>query len=202
MKESRVRTICGTPSRPLMLRHNWHTTPMFEACEPESGRALHYTNDYLWSPLGDPYGFKSYNRYIYKNNAGTTKVLTSTALSNNQPVVMETPGENSCTSGNEIYELLPSSTPESGNFRVHPLLNTDNTLFLRINESVDPAENGKLILSNATPVQEWTYGLSTELLNPYYQGAGNVGGLNATGKTSTMKTLRPNMLQTRSRLYY
>ena len=150
----------------------------------ESGRALHYTNDYLWSPLGDPYGFKSYNRYIYKNNAGTTKVLTSTALSNNQPVVMETPGENSCTSGNEIYELLPSSTPESGNFRVHPLLNTDNTLFLRINESVDPAENGKLILSNATPVQEWTYGLSTELLNPYYQGAGNVGGLNATGKTA------------------
>lgn len=162
------------------LAHYTHVRGM----RAESGRALHYTNDYLWSPLGDPYGFKSYNRYIYKNNAGTTKVLTSTALSNNQPVVMETPGENSCTSGNEIYELLPSSTPESGNFRVHPLLNTDNTLFLRINESVDPAENGKLILSNATPVQEWTYGLSTELLNPYYQGAGNVGGLNATGKTA------------------
>ena len=147
----------------------------------ESGRALHYTNDYLWSPLGDPYGFRSYNRYIYKNNGQSTYVLTTDAIADGAEVKMGAVEDNS---NRGIYELLPSSTPESGNFRVHPLLNTDNTLFLRIKEDESPAEDGKLILSNATPVQEWTYGLSTELLNPYYQGAGNVGGLNATGKTA------------------
>ena len=165
------------------LAHYTHVRGM----RAESGRALHYTNDYLWSPLGDPYGFKSYNRYVYKNNNEDDKVLTSATLENNAPIVMDEPGDGEpvrCPSGNEIYELLESTTPGSGNFRVHPLLNTDNTLFLSIKETGDAADIGKLILSNATPVKEWTYGLGTELLNPYYQGAGNVGGLNATGKTA------------------
>ena len=153
----------------------------------ESGRALHYTNDFLWSPLGDPYGFKSYNRYVYKNNGQSNYVLTTDNIANNEEIKV---GATASNAERDIYELLPGSTPESGTFRVHPLLNTDNTIFLRVKESVDPPENGKLILSDEKPVQEWTYGLSEQLLNPYYQGAGNVGGLNATGKTAyeTAKT--------------
>ncbi len=153
----------------------------------ESGRALHYTNDYLWSPLGDPYGFRSFNRYAYKNNGQSEYVLTTASIADNQEVVM---GSYLSNDKRDIYELLESSTPGNGTFRVHPLLNTDNTIFLRVKESVDPAENGKLILSDDKPVQEWTYGLSEQLLNPYYQGAGNVGGLNDDGKTAyeTAKT--------------
>ncbi len=153
----------------------------------ESGRALHYTNDFLWAPLGDPYGFRSFNRYAYKNNGQSEYVLTTASIDDNQEVVM---GSYESNDNRDIYELLESSTPGNGTFRVHPLLNTDNTIFLRVKESVDPAENGKLILSDDTPVQEWTYGLSEELLNPYYQGAGNVGGLNDYGKTAyeTAKT--------------
>ena len=144
----------------------------------ESGRALHYTNDYLWAPLGDPYGFKTYNRYIYKNNGLSDYVLTTDNIADGESVVMGKPGTGDYESENEIYELLESSTPGSGNFRVHPLLNTTNTIFLGLNNS------NQLILSNAIPAKEWTYGLSEELLNPYYQGAGNVGGLNADGKTA------------------
>ncbi len=149
----------------------------------EEGRALHYTNDYLWSPLGDPYGFKSYNRYIYKNNGGTTEVLTTDYIDAGEEVKM---GATASNANRDIYELLPSTNPNSGTFRVHPLLNTDNTLFLSVVESGDPGdpEDGKLVLSADTPVKEWTYGLSQELMNPYYQGAGNVGGLNDAGKTA------------------
>jgi hypothetical protein len=153
----------------------------------ESGQALHYTNDFLWAPLGDPYGFRSFNRYVYKNNGQSEYVLTTASIADNQEVVM---GSYESNDKRDIYELLESSTPGNGTFRVHPLLNTDNTIFLRVKESVDPAENGKLILSDDKPVQEWIYGLSEQLLNPYYQGAGNVGGLNDDGKTAyeTAKT--------------
>ena len=153
----------------------------------ESGQALHYTNDFLWAPLGDPYGFRSFNRYVYKNNGQSEYVLTTASIADNQEVVM---GSYESNDKRDIYELLESSTPGNGTFRVHPLLNTDNTIFLRVKESDNPAQDGKLILSDDTPVQEWTYGLSEQLLNPYYQGAGNVGGLNDDGKTAyeTAKT--------------
>ena len=147
----------------------------------EEGRALHYTNDYLWSPLGDPYGFKSYNRYIYKNNNGSDQVLTTASIADSQEVVMGATGANA---NRDIYELLDSEKdPGGGSFRVHPLLDTGNTLFLGLDG------DNKLILSNAKPAKEWTYGLSAELLNPYYQGAGNVGGLTPAAKAAYDETL-------------
>lgn len=143
----------------------------------EKGRELHYTNDYLWSPLGDPYGFRSFNRYIYKNSGESTSVLTTATLADGARVVMGNIADND---NRGIYELLPSANQNSGNFRVHPLLNTDNTLFLDVVESGEHA--GEMILSDNLPAKEWTYGLSVDLLNPYYQGAGNVGGLTPDAK--------------------
>ncbi len=147
----------------------------------ERGRELHYTNDYLWTPVGDPYGFRSYNRYIYKNNGQTTSVLTTDDIADGEEVKM---GVIASNDNRGIYELLPGATPGSGTFRVHPLLNTDNTIFLSIVESGNPADIGKMILSDDTPIKEWTYGLGLDLLTPYYQGAGNVGGLTPAGKTA------------------
>ena len=179
-----------TEMKPVGTHYLWYTfetaesTPQLahytnvRGMRAESGRALHYTNDYLWSPLGDPYGFISYNRYVYKNNGLTTNVLTTASIANDEEVVMGATGSNE---ERDIYELLESATPGSGSFRVHPLLDGTNKIFLSIDE------DGKLILSNTTPVKEWTYGLSEELLNPYYQGAGNVGGLTPAGKTAYEK---------------
>lgn len=150
----------------------------------ESGRMLHYTNDYLWSPLGDPYGFRMYNRYIYKNKGESTTVMTTDRIEDGQELKMGAIADDN----RGIYELLPSGNIGTGSFRVHPLLDTGNTLFLRIVESGAPGDIGKLILSDDTPVKEWTYGLSVELLNPHYQGAGNVGGLTITPKSGSGKS--------------
>ena len=36
--------------------------------ELKEGRGSHYTNDFLWTPIGDPYGFQLYNRYMDVNS--------------------------------------------------------------------------------------------------------------------------------------
>jgi hypothetical protein len=36
--------------------------------EMKEGRGSHYTNDFLWSPIGDPYGFQLFNRYMNINS--------------------------------------------------------------------------------------------------------------------------------------
>lgn len=185
-----------TGMKPAGTHYLWYTFETAEATpqlahytyvqgmRAEKGRALHYTNDYLWSPLGDVYGFRMYNRYIYKNNNGSDQVLTTASIADNQEVVMGATGSNA---NRDIYELLDSEKdPGGGSFRVHPLLEyPNNTIFLTVDET-EGANKGKLILSDGRtkPIKEWTYGLSTELLNPYYQGAGNVGGLNTAGKTA------------------
>jgi hypothetical protein len=135
-----------------------------------SGYATHYTNDYLWTPLGDPYGFKMYNRYMDKNLGETSTVMTTTSVSSEgTPIIMR-----SDYPANSVYELLASNT--AGYFRVHPVVNNTGTqYFMRDN-------SGTMQLS--TTSTEWTYGLSEDVMRPYYEGAGNIGGLNAAGKTA------------------
>ena len=130
------------------------------------GRESHYTNDYLWTPLGDPYGFRMYNRYIYKTDGVTNKVLTTANIAENEVFKMDSPDANS------IYELLSSTTP--GSFKVHPMVNKSGTQYYLYNN------NGTVILS--TNSTEWTFGLSKDLMKPYYDRAGYVGGLTQEGK--------------------
>ena len=135
-----------------------------------AGRIGHYTNDFLWSPVGDPYGFKMYNRYVYKNGGETTKVMTTTSTpAENDNLIMKVDATN-----NPIYELLPGET--DGYFKVQTLT-AKNGVPLYIDNNV-----GVLTLKTSTTT-EWTYGLNDALLDPYYWGAGNVGGLTDAGKT-------------------
>ncbi len=137
------------------------------------GRTTHYTNDYLWSPLGDPYGFKMYNRYVYKNGRETTTVMTTDNIAADEEIKM---GATALNEERDIYELLALENTTPGHFLVHPMKNNTGTQYYLKNTS------GTLTLST-TPT-EWIYGLSEQLLNPYYQAAGYVGGLNDTGKTA------------------
>ncbi|MBR1932883.1 MAG: hypothetical protein IJ841_04265 [Prevotella sp.] len=57
-------------------------------------RTVHYTNNYLWAPVGDPYGFVLHNRYATLNGTGwdnivvtTTKPLPATAEAVETPAV-------------------------------------------------------------------------------------------------------------------
>ena len=139
-----------------------------------AGRETHYTNDYLFTPVGDVYGFKMYNRYTVKNgneSSGNdlTKVMTTASLADNVPVTVDVP-----SSGYEVYELIEGDVP--GYFRIHPVVNyTGTQYYIKRNGSS---------LQLSTTSQDWTFGLDMAMLQPYYLGAGNVGGLNAAGKTA------------------
>lgn len=136
-----------------------------------SGYATHYTNDYLWTPLGDPYGFKMYNRYMYKNQGETSTVMTTSEFDEGIDIVMS-----SSYTANSVYELLADGLATPGYFYVHPVANNAGTqYYMRDND-------GTMELS--TTHTEWTYGLSEDVMRPYYEGAGYVGGLNAEGKAA------------------
>ena len=137
-----------------------------------AGRVGHYTNDFLWSPVGDPYGFVMYNRYVYKNGTESghdTKVMTTTstpAVDNN--LIMKVDATN-----NPVYELLAGES--DGYFKVQTLTAKGGTP-LYIDNSTGT------IQLKASSTTEWHFGLSDALLQPYYLGAGNVGGLTTAGK--------------------
>ena len=157
-----------------------------------NGYATHYTNDYLWTPVGDPYGFKMYNRYIQKN-LEQNMVMSTENFNTDTPVQMVSNNNIDPEDGksephlpaNSVYELLANSSTTAGYFRVHPVVNkkvltSDPQYYIK-------NDNGVLKL-NTTPT-EWTFGLSEELMRPYYQAAGYVGGLNSAGKSAYEEAL-------------
>lgn len=148
---------------PYLARFAYGSTGIIGAAE---GRDPHYTNEFLWKPVGDPYGFKMYNRYVYKNANQTDKVMTTAASPDNGASLTL---ENNTYA---VYELMAGNT--DGYFFVRPMLNTNVAIY-------NNAGTITLSSSNAT---EWTFGLNEAQLKPYYDRAGYVGGLNATGVTA------------------
>ena len=132
------------------------------------GREPHYTNEFLWKPVGDPYGFKMYNRYTYKNAGKTSSVMTTT----DTPADGQSLTLGSDTSPNSIYELFTGET--DGYFIMRPMLNNNVAIY----------NNAGTMTLSATNATEWTFGLSETLFKPYRDRAGYVGGLNDTGKTA------------------
>ena len=158
------------------------------------GRETRYTNDYLWTPLGDPYGFRMYNRYMIKNSGADNKVMTTDNASFSSGIIegtklkMAVPGEDGVPEGNEVYELLAGDA--DGYFRIHPVINTkDQTQYYvrRYNNTAVPDFDGggsdlDYTILSTTPC-DWTFGLDMTLLEPYYIQAGYIGGLTAEGKS-------------------
>jgi len=137
-----------------------------------SGYATHYTNDYLWTPVGDPYGFKMYNRYLHKNIGGTAQVMSSTNIAA-EGITMVYDSNTPHLPANSVYELLADNTTTPGYFNVHPVVNKSGDQYYM-------HDNSGTIELSTTPT-EWTFGLSEEVMKPYYQSAGYIGGLNEAG---------------------
>ena len=149
--------------------------------QAKEGRDTRYTNDYLWTPLGDVYGFRMYNRYMLKNSTdGDKKMMTMSDISEGQSLLLAEPSTPEkptvYTAGNEIFELV--SGDREGYFRVHPVVNTGEPKYY---VRRDPSDSYAKL--SATPC-DWTFGLDMPLLEPYYERAGYVGGLTAAGKTA------------------
>lgn len=142
------------------------------------GRETRYTNDYLWTPVGDVYGFKMYNRYMYKNIPdGTSNVMTKANINEEGFLDVATYGDN------DVFELLDvPNTP--GAFRVHPVANYTGTQYYIYK---DASDGNKVKLS--TNYTGWTFGLGTDLLKPYIDRKGYVGGLTSTAYTKNKAVL-------------
>ena len=150
-----------------------------------AGRETRYTNDYLWTPVGDVYGFKLYNRYMIKNSEGSDKVMSFTAVGEDKKLAVVEPGASATppesgtyTTGNEIFELLTGDNPNSGYFRVHPVVNTKEQTQYYVKRGTD-----NYAVLSTTP-SDWAFGLDMSLMAPYYERAGYVGGLTEPGKTA------------------
>ena len=146
-----------------------------------AGRETRYTNDYLWTPVGDVYGFKLYNRYMIKNSDGSDKVMTFDGdASANKKLVVAEPGttveSKEFKDGNEVFELLTGDNPNSGYFRVHPVVNTKDQTQYYVKRGTD-----NYAVLSTTP-SDWAFGLDMSLMEPYYERAGYVGGLTDGGK--------------------
>ena len=147
------------------------------------GAETRYTNDYLWTPLGDPYGFKMYNRYMLKNSGGTENMMTMNSIAEGKNLYLAVPGTTTrpkedggsvIPADYGIFELITGN--QDGYFRVHPMANNSGTQYYVRRGGSDYA-----VLS--TTPSDWTFGLDMTLLEPYYERAGYVGGLTADGKT-------------------
>ena len=170
----------------------WYTfetsdaTPMLAeftgTLQTKSGYATHYTNDYLWTPVGDPYGFKMYNRYLHKNLRESKVMSTSDFTTDRLIEMVADDASKPYLPANSVYELLANNLTTPGYFRVHPVINMHNVTQFYIKN-----DNGVLKL-NTTPT-EWRFGLSEDLMRPYYQATGYVGGLNAAGKAAYEEAL-------------
>ena len=145
----------------------------------KEGRIGHYTNEFLWSPVGDPYGFKMYNRYVYKNGGQPEYVMTTAAApAADVDLNMSNSGDVTRT----VFELLPGDT--IGYFKVPTLTIPGSATTYYLDNTA-----GTLKLKESTDTEtEWTFGLSDALLEPYYLGAGNVGGLTTEPKSGTGKS--------------
>ena len=179
--------------------------------ELKEGRGSHYTNDFLWTPVGDAYGFQLYNRYMDVNSGNDNlgekyRAIFSRNFSNTvegdihtggQQILMGNyknddrlvrPGESALPSyshddvmKNSIYELLTPADPNhAGYFRFHPVANYEGTQYYfnpyeHADDDGDGVEN-VLVRLSTTPA-DFTFGLSKDLLKPYFDRAGYVGGL-------------------------
>jgi hypothetical protein len=155
------------------------------------GRETRYTNDYLWTPVGDPYGFKMYNRYMVKNSNGSESVMTAPTLTANTNLKMAKPDGSTIPYGYEVFELLAGDA--DGYFRIHPVMNNSGDRLYVKRCDTDSDINGdcnndlNYTILSTTPT-DWAFGLDMTLVEPYYERAGYIGGLTTTPKTGREKS--------------
>jgi hypothetical protein len=171
----------GTPQL-MQYTNAWGT-------EVKEGRGTHYTNDYLWTPIGDPYGYKMYHRYTLVNSGTSNtgepnRVMTSSGSFTGDviPVIMGSNVEQEAEDDqNCIYELLEARTP--GYFKIHPVANSTGTqYYFQIQNALEPGSETVYhdyvrLTNDEENYTEFTFGLSEDLVKPYYDRHGYVGGL-------------------------
>ncbi len=77
--------------------------------ELKEGRGSHFTNDFLWTPIGDPYGFQLMNRYM-DVNSGDHNLGEKTKAITTYPKRTTYTAEEAITHNSELPDALSSET--------------------------------------------------------------------------------------------
>ncbi len=160
-------------------------------------RSVHATNDVLWAPEGDPYGFVVRNRYATVNGTGWDKValtteaaaynaetnddVTSTDAFNEYKVKQDLQKEH-----NAVFEMMGGMSDRS--FLMHPTaerLSTADEAFagsyVKFNTETHRAALAYVSdakhTANTDRDANWRLTVTPEQLLPYFDRAGYVGGL-------------------------
>ena len=187
-------------------------------------RTEHYTNNYLWAPEGDPYGFVLRSRYATINGNGWDNVAVttkghlpkesdhesyseSTVLGDNaeaylanytsqtqfddQRIIhkLKGEGEDGATSdgpSNAVYEMFTGDSGSGNSFLMHPtsaFIDTTDPEFSSYYMVHNTATNtSELLKQSARSLQtnadaNWHLSVNVDMLWPYFEHAGYVGGL-------------------------
>lgn len=152
-------------------------------------RSAHYTNDNLWSPEGDPYGFVLHNRYSTVNNNGWDAVIITApttgtrAVTHTDAFAVDKVVQTSDESHNAVYEMLAGMN--SYTFLMHPTsahIDSESTDFQSYYMTMD--SHAPKLTDNVTSASvrsnrstNWMLMATPEQLLPYFDRAGYVGGL-------------------------
>lgn len=177
--------------------------------------SIHYTNDYLWAPEGDPYGFVLRSRYATVNGTGWDNVTltTSNTVYNNESSYALTHSTSYDKANihyatvnqnhNAIYEMYVGRNDYS--FLMHPTSNpisaTDeafNGFYMTHNTASHKAELKYSTASVARLNKEanWRLLVTPEQLLPYFERSGYVGGLKPSVASDLQNATLYNTLQT------
>ena len=173
--------------------------------------SVHYTNNYLWAPEGDPYGFVLRSRYATVNGTGWDNVALTTA--------------NTEYDNESSYELTHSTSYDKKNIHYSAVNQNHNAIYemyVGLNDysflmhptgnlisTTDEAFNGFYMTHNTTSHEaelkystasmarlnkdaNWRLMVTPEQLLPYFEHAGYVGGL----KPSVAKSMTNASLYT------
>ena len=167
-------------------------------------QAHHYTNDYLWAPVGDPYGFELHNRYATVNGGDFANKKPGIATIGSIAADEALASKNT-TDQSTVFEMYEGNSEAS--FLLHPVAANSNSDVQITWENPDftsyfvQADGGKMktkkqqvstISSNSSA--NWYLSVTPQMLLPYYERAGYVGGLKPDVAASSANLTRLSKL--------
>lgn len=160
-------------------------------------RSVHATNDWLWAPEGDPYGFVLRNRYASVNGTGWGKVAlttdngsytkeTANAVTHTDAFTSTQVKQTAQTEHNAVYEMMSGMHDYS--FLMHPTaerISTADETFAGSYVTADATSHKAALAyvsdakntANTDKSVNWILMATPEQLLPYFDRAGYVGGL-------------------------
>ncbi len=157
------------------------------------GKDDHNTNDYLWSPEGDSYGFVLHNRYATINGTGWKAMTMTTTTTAENVEASRTSFDcrkmvHSGAEANAVYEMMTGDASVSNSFLMHPTTAHFNlsdanftSTYLMHDTSADKVKltSGAGSTLKTTRDANWRLAATAQQLWPYFKYSGYVGGLDA-----------------------